>query len=60
MDPVSAFSIAAGAVSVVDIALRSVKTFHELSRDGSVAEFDRLEELARQLCALLTSSRTPD
>ncbi|KAL8776162.1 MAG: hypothetical protein Q9213_008374 [Squamulea squamosa] len=38
MDPVTAFSLAAGVLQVVDISFKAVKKCHELYKDGSLAE----------------------
>ncbi|KAL8948226.1 MAG: hypothetical protein Q9222_005574 [Ikaeria aurantiellina] len=66
MDPVTAFSLAAGILQVVDISSRAVKKCHELYKDGSLAEHretaeiaDALANAADTLSASIQSSNQP-
>ena len=49
MDPVTAFSLAAGVIQVIDCSFKVVKICRELVKDGSLAPHRNTEELAETL-----------
>ncbi|KAL8838532.1 MAG: hypothetical protein Q9170_002112 [Blastenia crenularia] len=49
MDPVTAFSLAAGVLQVIDVGFKAVKTCREFYKDGSLAEFRGVEEVTEAL-----------
>ena len=49
MDPVTAFSLAAGVIQVIDCSFKVVKICRELVKDGSLAPHRNTEELADTL-----------
>ncbi|KAL8710438.1 MAG: hypothetical protein Q9220_005039 [cf. Caloplaca sp. 1 TL-2023] len=49
MDPLTAFSLAAGILQVVDLSSKAVKKCHELYKDGSLAEHRETAEVADAL-----------
>lgn len=49
MDPVTAFSLAAGVIQVIDCSFKVVKICRELKKDGSLAPHRNTEELADTL-----------
>lgn len=61
MDPVTAFSLAAGILQVVDISFKALKQCRELYKDGSLAEHRDTIEVTDALgwytLSLLSTSR---
>ena len=55
MDPVTAFSLAAGVLQVVDLSLKALSTCKEIYKDGSLARNRDIEELTNDLgwCSLI-------
>lgn len=49
MDPVTAFSLAAGVLQVVDLSLKALSTCKEIYTDGSLAKNREIEELTKDL-----------
>lgn len=49
MDPVTAFSLAAGILQVVDISFKAVSRCREIYEDGSLAHHRDTAEIARSL-----------
>lgn len=49
MDPVTAFSLAAGILQVVDVSFRALAQCRELCRDGSLAEHRETTEVTDAL-----------
>ena len=49
MDPLTAFSLAAGVIQVLDCSFKVVKICRELVKDGSLAPHRNTEELADAL-----------
>lgn len=53
MDPLTAFALAAGIITVLDFSYKTLKKCEELYKDGSLAEHRDTNEIAKQLCELL-------
>ena len=53
MDPITAFGLAAGIITIIDFSYKTLKTCKELYKDGSLAEHRVTNETAKQLCKLL-------
>lgn len=51
MDPVLAFSLAAGALQFLDVGFRALSTYREIYQAGSLAEHRHSKEIAEQLLA---------
>ena len=49
MDPVTAFSLAAGALSVLDVGFRALSTCREIYQNGSLSEHRDTQEITEQL-----------
>ncbi|KAL8828970.1 MAG: hypothetical protein Q9170_006370 [Blastenia crenularia] len=49
LDPVSAFSLAAGVLQTVDVGTRVLSMCHEIYKDGSLAEYRDSEDITQQL-----------
>ncbi|KAL8877344.1 MAG: hypothetical protein Q9198_004623 [Flavoplaca austrocitrina] len=49
IDPVSAFSLAAGVLQVVDVSLRAISACREIHKDGSLAQHRDSQEITQQL-----------
>ena len=49
MDPVTAFSLAAGALSVLDVGFRALSTCREIYQNGCLSEHRDTQELTEQL-----------
>lgn len=49
MDPVTAFSLAAGVLQVVDLSIQALSTCKEIYKDGSLAQHRKTEELTKYL-----------
>lgn len=49
MEPLTAFSLAAGVLQVVDFSFRAIKTCRELYKDGSVSGHRESVEIADAL-----------
>lgn len=49
MDPVTAFSLAANVLQVIDISVKALKTCREVYKDGSLAENRDTEEITKAL-----------
>ncbi len=49
MDPVTAFSLAAGVLQVVDFSFQALAKCQELCKDGSLAEHRSTGEIAKYL-----------
>lgn len=49
MEPLTAFSLAAGVLHVVEFGFRATKTCRELYKDGSVASHRESVEIAEAL-----------
>ncbi|KAL8827522.1 MAG: hypothetical protein Q9191_003134 [Dirinaria sp. TL-2023a] len=49
MDPVTAFSLAAGVLQVVDLSVQALSTCKEIYEDGSLAQHRKTEELINYL-----------
>lgn len=49
MEPLAAFSLAAGVLQVVDFSFKAIKTCRELYKDGSLAEHRETTEIADAL-----------
>jgi hypothetical protein len=49
MDPVTAFSLAAGVLQVVDFSFQALAKCQELYKDGSLAEHRSTGEIAKYL-----------
>lgn len=49
MDPVTAFSLAAGVLQVVDLSFKALARCQELYKDGSLAEHRSTEEIVGYL-----------
>ena len=48
-DPISAFSLAAGVLQVVDVSFRAVSACREIYKDGSLAQHRDSQEVTQQL-----------
>lgn len=48
-DPVSAFSLAAGTIQVVDVSFRAVSACREIYKNGSLAQYRDSQEVTQQL-----------
>ena len=48
-DPVSAFSLAAGVLQVVDVSFRALSACREIHKDGSLAQHRDSQEITQQL-----------
>ena len=57
MDPITAFSLAAGVLQVIDLSLKALSKCRETYRDGSLAEHQSTGELTTDLGI---SSRSSD
>ncbi|KAI4186918.1 MAG: hypothetical protein LQ348_004157, partial [Seirophora lacunosa] len=51
MDPLTAFSLAAGILQVVDVSFRAVRICRELHKNGSLAEHDDTQKVASALAS---------
>lgn len=49
MDPVTAFSLAAGVLQVVDSSFKALSTCREIYKDGSLAQHRDTEETTKLL-----------
>ncbi|KAL8874728.1 MAG: hypothetical protein Q9198_006824, partial [Flavoplaca austrocitrina] len=49
MDPVSAFSLAAGVLQVVDVSFRALSACREIHKDGSLTQHRDSQEITQQL-----------
>lgn len=49
MDPITAFSLAAGILQVVDISSKAIAKCHEVYKNGSLAEHRETAEVVEQL-----------
>ena len=49
MDPVTAFSLAAGALSVLDVGFRALSTCREIYQNGYLSEHRGIQEITAQL-----------
>ncbi|KAL9033118.1 MAG: hypothetical protein Q9180_006122, partial [Flavoplaca navasiana] len=49
MDPISAFSLAAGVLQVVDVSFRALSACREIHKDGSLAQHRDSQEITQQL-----------
>ena len=50
MDPVTAFSLVAGVLQVVDLSIKALSKCREITKDGSLAQHRDTEEIANLLC----------
>ena len=48
-DPVSAFSLAAGVLQVLDVSFRALSTCHEIHKNGSLAQHDDTREITQYI-----------
>ncbi|KAL8940098.1 MAG: hypothetical protein Q9216_003007 [Gyalolechia sp. 2 TL-2023] len=55
MEPLTAFSLAAGVLQVIDFSFRAIKTCREIHKDGSIAEHRETMEIANLLVSTLHS-----
>lgn len=49
MDPVTAFSLAAGVLQVLDLSLQALGKCREIHKDGSLAQHRQTEEITKSL-----------
>lgn len=56
MDPLTAFSLAAGILQVVDVSFRAVRICRELHKNGSLAEHDDTQKVASALGVYICSA----
>ncbi|KAL9593216.1 MAG: hypothetical protein Q9219_007641 [cf. Caloplaca sp. 3 TL-2023] len=56
MDPVTAFSLAAGVLQVVDVGFKAIKICRELYKSGSLAEYKGVNEVTEALGIFASAS----
>ena len=49
MDPVTAFSLAAGVLQVLDVSLKALGKCREIYKDGSLAQHRQTQEITKSL-----------
>lgn len=49
MDPVTAFSLAAGVIQVIDLSSKALSKCREIHKDGSLAQNRATEEITEYL-----------
>ena len=53
MDPVTAFSLAAGILQVISVSSEAIILCRKLYKDGSLGEYDKMTEITAKLGTLL-------